>query len=234
MKILVCPTALLPSLFLSTAAFAQTVLYDLDFTAPEVGSYSVLYGAPTVVPSFYGMSDALLFRAKGTNWDAITLSLGARPSGYTIDFDVFTYSLRNSSYSFNVLLSTPGTRTVYFHGGENAIEVYQPYPYTDQGVLAFADYVRYHVTILSDFPNNRWELAVNGVPVYENVFNASDIQDVGFSLTPWFMGARDNPNVLVALDNIRVEAIPEPSACSLLVFALLVARGSRRLLLYER
>lgn len=227
MKNLVCSITLLASFLSSTAAFAQGVLYDLDFTMPEVGSYSVLYGTPAVVPSFGGMTDAMLFRARATNWDAITLSMEAQPSAYTIDFDVVTHGLRNSLYTFMIYLSTAETRNVFFHGGLNAIGVFQPFPYTDQGVQAFADDVPYHLTILADFPNNAWQLRVDGVPVYQNVFNAADIQQVAFALNGWHAAAVDNPNVQVALDNIRVEAIPEPSPCLLFSTAILVMYGWR-------
>jgi hypothetical protein len=203
------------------------VLHDIDFITPEVGGYSVLSGSPTVVPGFGGFSEALLFHARETYNDKITLGLGAGSPSYSIDFDVVTHGLENSAYAFVIYLATPQTRNIDFHGGLKTIGVFQPAPYFSQGVFAFSDDSPYHLSIFTDFLENRWQVSVNGVSVYENDFNAADIKSMAFSLTSWRYGAVDDPNVQVALDNIRVEAIPEPSVWMLTTLALVAMRRGR-------
>jgi hypothetical protein len=197
------------------------VLYELDFAQPETGSYSVWGGSPVIVPSFGTMSDVMLFHARtNPNSDGISLNLADHAPSYTIEFDVLTQGLRNSLFAFMLYLSTPEPRIVDLHGGLNAIGVYQPFPYTDTAVQPFFDNVAYHFRVFTDFTNNRWQVSVDGMSVYDNVFNATDVQDLTFALRDWRGGAVDNPNILVGLDNIRVEVVPEPSACLLILLGL--------------
>lgn len=200
---------------------SATVLYDLDFTAPEIGSYSTVFGSPAVVSSFHGLSNALLFHAVST-YDQIRLNIGAAVPGYQIGFDVVTHGLRNSQYAFTTLLDTPEVRLVSFHGVLNDIYVFQPSPYTIQTPQSFVDDTVYHLDIMVDFPNNLWKISVNNVPVFSNPINASDVDSIRFSLAPAIGGAGNSPGTQVAIDNIRVDTIPEPSAYALALSALVL------------
>lgn len=203
---------------LSNPLRAET-LFDIDFTPPDVGSYWLPPGSnPTVVSSFGGFSDTMLFHLNsGSDVEDMDLLWNTRYPAYTIDFDVVTQGLNSSRYEF-VLYS--GVGRVSLHGGLNAVEVFQSSPYTDRAVQPFTDGVPYHFTLSADFEGNLWRLSVDGVSVYSNIPSSTD-PGIRFRLTSWYQGAAYDPNVMVALDNIRVEVVPEPSSGALLLIALL-------------
>ena len=84
---------------------AQTTLYDLGFTPDNINSYQVIFGSPTVVSSFEGLTNALLFHAT-TTYDQIELPIDTTAPEYQVDFDVVTHDLINSKYAFTMLLDT--------------------------------------------------------------------------------------------------------------------------------
>ncbi len=201
------------------------VLYDIDFTPPDVGSYLVPPSSnPTVVSSFGGFSDTMLFQMNpGSDVEDMILPWDARGTGYTVSFDVVTHGLSTSLYEF-VLYS--GVGRVSLHGGLNAVEVFQSSPYTDRTVQQFTDGIPYHFTVSADFAGNLWRLSVDDVLVYSNIPWSADT-GVGFRLTSWYQGAAYDPDVQVALDNIRVEVVPEPSTGVLLLVALVGLRARK-------
>jgi hypothetical protein len=193
------------------------LLYDLNFTPSEVGTYSVVFGSPTVVPAFEGLSPALLFQAV-TTYDQIELNLGDGAPGYQIGFDIVTHGLQNSQYAFTTFLDTPQIRSLDFSAALNSIYVYQP----DSGggqLEPLADDTIEHVAMTVDILHNLWTISINNVPLYSNPINAADIQDIRFSMAPWIGGATNGPGTQVAIDNVVINTIPEPST------RLLVALG---------
>src|ERR1017187_5324634 len=146
---------------LGVRSSSAALLYDLDFTPSEVGTYTVVFGSPTVSSSFGGLSTALVFHAV-TSYDQIRLNLGAGSPGYQINFDVVTHGLRNSQYAFSMDLDTPQIRTLEFHGGLNSVYVFQPY--SGSGILQpLADDSIEHVATTVDILHNLWTISVNGV-----------------------------------------------------------------------
>jgi hypothetical protein len=204
-----------------------TTLYDLDFTAPDTGTYSTVFGSPVVVSSFDGLSDALMFHAVQTI-DQVRLNLGTGAPGYQIGFDVVTHGLTGSPYAFRALLDSMAPHSVALNGGFNDLEVFQSSPFTSQSLQPFADDTVYHLGITLDFAANLWTVSVNNVPSFSNPINLSDIDSIRFSLAPSISGAGNYPGTQVAIDNIMVEAIPEPSAYAL-VFGSLMLLGLRLL-----
>ena len=141
-----------------------------------------------------------------------------RGSAFTIDFDVFTQALNNSLHEF-VLYST--VARISLQGGLNSIDVFewpQYPPAISHQVQPFADGVPHHFTISADFTQHLWSLSVNGVLVYSSFTSSPDTGGgIGFRLCEWYQGAAFDPDVMVALDNIRVEVVPEPSVGALVL-----------------
>jgi hypothetical protein len=106
------------------------------------------------------------------------------------------------------------------HGGLDALYVFQPNPYTAESLQSFADDTIYHLSFLIDLPNNSWKISVDGVSVYQNAIDATELDDIRFSMAPWYLNAPDDPNALAAIGNLQVEAVPEPS-----VFWLVFSAG---------
>ena len=209
---------------LVVSAFASnrsdaTQLYDLNFTPSEVGTYSTVLGSPTVVPTFEGLSDALLFHAV-TSYDQIELNLGVGAPGYQIGFDIVCHGVLNSQYDFAAYLDTPQIRSLNFHGGLNSIYVFQPV--SGSGILEpLVDDSIHHVDMTVDVLHNLWTIAVDNTPLYSNSIGAADIQDVRFSMAPWVGGATNSPDTQVAIDNVVISTIPEPAPYALVALGCL-------------
>ncbi len=218
----------LAQLTLANSAISQ-VLHDIDFTPPDVGSYSIPeWSSPTVVSSFGTFTDAMLFQlTSGSDIEDMDLFWSTRGSGYTLDFDVFTQGLNDSLYAF--VLYTGGGQ-VGLHGRLNDVEVFQtPSPYVWAPLQRFADGTPYHIKVSADFTANLWQVSVDDVLLYSNT-STSEGTGVRFRLAAWYQGAAYDPDVMVALDNIRVAVIPEPrtSVLSLVALLALCARQTRQ------
>jgi hypothetical protein len=210
------------ALFFSTStytAFAEDSL-NLDFTPPEVGSYGVVFGNPTVVPTVGPLTDALVFHAV-SSYEQIALGLPLNGPRYEIQYDVLTHALLNSQYAFTTLLDTPQARNMSFHGGANTIQM------NNLGnLMEFKDDQLYHFKINLDFPANQWSVTIDGGQPFTTTIDAANLYSIRFSLAPWKVGAPDLPGTFVALDNVVVNVVPEPSNFALALTAGLMALGT--------
>jgi len=200
---------------------AATQLYNLDFTPPEVGNYTTIFGNPTVVHSVGPFTDALLFHAV-TTYDQIELPITLAAPQYDIQYDVLTHNLLNSKYGFIVTLDTPDINSVTLHGGLNKIDIYQSFPYTLADPVSFLNDHAYHFDISVDFAASSWALSVDGAQIFAGPFSGSGLQDIRITMAPVFGGASDAPETYAALDNVIITAVPEPSFAALLSLPLLL------------
>jgi hypothetical protein len=210
-------------LTISSCSLPATQLYNLGFTTNDFGIYQTS-GNPSVQASVGPFTDALVFHAvtfqAGIGYDQIQLPFEATVSRYDIQFDVLTHNLLNSQYAFFLYLDTPQIPYVYFHGGQNRIGAFQPFPYTIANLAAFTDDHPYHFDISVDLQANLWSIAIDGTYLFDSPVNASSLDAIRFSLQPWTGGAVDAPTTFAALDNVVVSVVPEPS-----VFCLLIVAG---------
>lgn len=217
----------LVALFATASRVSAALLYQLDFTSPEVGAYQPIFGHPTVQSTVGPFTDALVFHAV-TSYEQIELRIGGVGPSYTIEFDVLAHGLRNSQYSFGVVLDTPEVRTVTLHGGLNSVHIFQPSPYTNADVLSFLDDQVYHFALSVDLESSAWSLAIDGRQVFTNPLDAAQLQSVRFSLLPSQGNATNAPATYVALDNVVVTSVPEPLTFSLLAAGAAAASFRRR------
>ncbi len=222
-----CTLSVLGSALLASCSLSATELYNLDFTPPEVGIYQIVYGSPSVQSSVGPFADALVFHAV-TSFDQIQLPIGVTSPHYDIQYDVLTHNLLNSQYDFSISLDGFVYHSVGFHGGLDGIEVYEPSPYTVEDVADFLDDEVYHVGISLDLTSNSWSVAVDGAEVFTSPLNSSSLDSIRFSLNPWVGGAVDAPGTYVALDNVVVTAVPEPSSGAVALVAALLASARVR------
>lgn len=219
-----CPAACFAVGLLLIRSAAADVLYNLDFTPPDTGTYQVTFGSPTVQSSVGPFTDALVFHAV-TTYDQIQLSLNSGYTSYDVQCDVLMHNVVSSKYDFSVYLDTPEIRYVSFNGLSNILGVYQPNGGMNLG--AFANDTAYHLDLAVDLARNRWTVAVNGVQQYANTFNAANLQDIRFSMAPAAAGTANAPSVYAALDNVVVTAVPEAMASTWLAAGLLAGAGLR-------
>jgi hypothetical protein len=212
------------TLFIVAGPLSATELHNLDFTPPEVGIYETVFGSPSVQSSVGPFTDALVFHAV-TFYDQIRLPINLSAPRYNIQYDVFTHNLLNSQYAFTMLLDTPEVRNVGFHGVLNDIYAYQPFV----GVVnlgPFANDQVYHLEISIDLAANLWSVAVDGTQKFSHTIDASGLESIRFSMAPWTVGASNAPGTYAALDNVTVNAIPEPSSAALVVTGLVFCIGA--------
>jgi hypothetical protein len=225
------------ALFLSPFALGvydqacATLLYDLDFTPPETGTYSTVRGSPAVVSSFDGLSDALLFHGVAT-YDQIQLAVGVGTPGLHLAYDVVTHGMQNSGYQFNLSLDTPLIRKVVFYSNFMGIMVVPPFNGPDTSLYSFADDTIYHLDITANIAQNFWTVSVNNTQISSRSFDASSVDAIRFWLGPNGLPGTDQPGTQVAIDNLFVETIPEPSVNALVVLGSLAlmfrTRASQR------
>ncbi len=196
---------------LSVNSGSAAELYNLDFLAPETGTYTTVFGTPTIVATVGPLSRALVFDAV-TSYEQIRLAVGGFGPHYNLTYDVLVHNLRGSQYGFAMVLDTPQVRTVTFHGGLNQIDFFNPGVFSGTTSTAFANDTVYHMGVAIDFPMNRWTVAVNGTERLNQPINATQLSAIRFSMDPWIGGAVDGPGVYAALDNVVLTVTPEPSA----------------------
>jgi hypothetical protein len=206
-------------LLLAVQSVSATELYNLDFTPPDVGTYETVFGNPSVQSSVGPFTDALIFHAV-TGYDQIELPIEISSPQYEIQFDVLTHNLLNSQYSFSVLLDTPEVRDVSFNGGLNSISVFQPF--RESNVGSFLNDQVYHLDISVDLLANLWTVSIDGTQVSSNPINANELDSIRFSMSPWTVGASNAPGTYAALDNVVIDAVPEPSCIALILLATLI------------
>jgi hypothetical protein len=213
-------------LVLGLTRLSATVLYDIDFTPPDTGTYHVVFGSPTVQSSVGPFTDALVFHAVST-YDQISLAINSSAPQFDIQYDVFGHNLVNSLYDFSLTLDTPEVRTIDLNGHTNEIYVYQPSA-GDTSLLALTNDQVYHFEIFVNLGANLWTVTINGVQKYSHAFGATSLQALRFTMDPSVGGTGDMPGTYAALDNIKVNAIPEPSAFALIASGLAAGLLLRR------
>ena len=207
--------------FISPAASRAAYLYNLDFTPPDLGTYQVTAGSPTVQSSVGTFYNALIFAA-ASGGEQIRLPIGVNAPQYELQCDVLTQNLLNSDYSFGVYFGAATVRTLNFDGGLNSIYVYQSSPFLNLSLAPLTNNLVYHLYFMFDVQNSVWSVAVNGNPLFSGPLDGSALQDIRFGLAPWIGGAANAPNTHVALDNVVVSAVPEPTTAGLAATGVLL------------
>jgi hypothetical protein len=205
----------------SPAAARGTELYNLDFTPPDSGTYQVTLGNPTVQSSVGPFTDALVFHAV-TSGEQIRLPIAMPAPEYDLQFDLFAHNLANSDYSFGVFLDGTTIRSVNVHGGLNSVYVYQANPFLNLSLMSLTNDATYHLDVLLDLQSSVWSVAVNGTSLFNGPLGGAGLQDVRFGIAPWIGGAVDAANTYVALDNVLVATVPEPSVVGLAAAGILL------------
>ena len=215
-------------LFISAATSRAVDLYNLDFTANELGTYQVTLGNPLVQSAVGPFTDALIFHAVAGG-EQIRLPIGTAAPQYEIQFDVLAHNLLNSDYDFGVYLDTATVHAVNFHGGLNSIYVYQSSPFLNYSLAPLANDSVYHFDVALNTQSSVWSVAINGTSLFDGPCDGAVLQDIRFGIAPWIGGAANAPSTYVALDNVVVSLVPEPSAAALsFVGALVWVKFHRR------
>ncbi len=191
------------------AATDETLLYDLDFSAPThvlnetptLGARphkvsKIVFGAPQVVPAFGPLTDRpLLLRGDAGN-SQIKVNIPSGWRKYRIEYDVTTNHLKDSEGSFTVLLDTPTVRTLSLSGRINRV-VNWPNPTPPSELTTWSEGGISHFVIEVDLAQNLWEIWKDGTPILSTPLNATTLQSVRFALA----GA---PAAEVAVDNLKI------------------------------
>jgi hypothetical protein len=212
---------------LSAGTLSGAELYNLDFSGAETGAYQIVAGSPTIQSSAGSLNDVLVFHAT-VGGDQIRLPVGVAGARYELQYDLLAHNLLASDYAFVLRLDTAGVRSLNFHGGLDSIYAYQSSPFVNQILAPFVNDTVYHIGVSLDLQADVWSVAIDGTPVCTNPLNGASLQAVRFGLAPWITGAVDAPGTYVALDNVVLNVIPEPSSVTLAVTGWLVWLGGAR------
>ena len=217
------PNAVLGVFFAVTLPVASRAaeLYNLDFTPPDLGTYQVMAGSPSVQSTIGTFTDALVFDAV-SGGEQIRLPIGTTAPQYELQCDVLTHNLINSDYAFGVYFGTAAVRTVNFDGGLNSIYVYQSSPFLNLSLSSLTNDSACHLDVMLDSLNSVWSVAINGNSLFSGSLDSASLTDIRFGLAPWIGGAANAPNTCVALDNVIVSTVPEPAAAGLAAAGVLL------------
>lgn len=188
--------------------------YTVDFSSPlhQVGQppttgagpqtpSSIIFGSPTVVSSFGHLTNQpLMF--KGVGYEQIEFDLNKGVPDYFIEFDFETRNLNPSLFAFVMLCDTPYVQNFYLHGlGYIGVP-----PANSPYLPGWTDDELHHLRIEVNLTNRSWVLRLDGRPPATGLFSSGsgDVQSIRFNLSSWYAGTPDNPDVRVAIDNIRI------------------------------
>lgn len=215
---------------------SEIVLYNLSFDAPTdtpglpPSGKSGFFGQPPLVQAPFGplTSQSLQFKPGGSGDlpQGIYFDIGAGASAYRLGFDFyFPYS----HVTFGVLdefqVELGGTTSAY------KLNLYQDglvrfdAPGFGGDIGVFPDSVITHFALGVDVAGQNWSVSMNGNTIFAGGFTlGTDLQRIRM-----FFVTQGSPNLTsVAVDNVRIEAIPEPSVLnlSLVACALIVLTWS--------
>lgn len=168
---------------------------------------SIVFGNPTVVSSFDQLTNqSLLFTA--IDRDQIRFVLGKGASAYFVEFDFETRNLNGSLYAYTVFFDTPIVQSFILHGGLGNIQVPSTAP-----LGAASDNELHHMRIDVNLANGTWRLQLDNRSAATGRFSSSsgDVQAIRFSLNRWHGQAVPDPNVQVAIDNVRIGSSRTPA-----------------------
>jgi len=200
-------------------------LYNLDFTAPEVGTYGTS-GSVSTQSSVGPFTDALLFQAT-TDGGRLDLPVGPAGQRFNLQYDMLVHNVLNSQYAFTMYISAGTARSVSLHGLLNYIYVFQSIPYTQVNAGGFLNDRVYHFDIDIELDASSWSLAVDGSQRFSSSVDGTILHSIAFRFSPWYSGAPDAPGVYGALDNVVI-TVPEPSAFGLFGLGTFIATLQRR------
>jgi len=230
-KVWLLPLLLVP-------AVSGQVIYDISFSAPaqtagqpvRTGSgplypSAIRFGSPTVQASEGSLTDQQLILDMDGNpapfyYDQIALNLSlSRPKGLLIEFDIETHSVVGSVGAFAMLFDSPSTRAVKLLS-DGSVAIMNPNPantYTTQRRGGgFRGGGAMHLEGRIDFERDEWGASLNSSPMgASGLLGVRNVSTIRFSygMLPGPILYVDKPDQsYVAIDNIRVSVVPEPSA----------------------
>ena len=204
---------LIGAMFLVGIADGGQLFYAADFSSPlnQVGQPPttgdspstpslIIFGSPTVVSSFGQLTNQpLLFEAIGYQQIGFDLSKGA--PDYFLDFDFESHNLNSSLFLFMTIFDCPEVESFNLHGiGYIEIPDYSFLP-------GWTDDEAHHMHIEMNAVNRTWKLKVDGRPTVSGGYYHSsgpDVLSLRMGILPWRWGTPDDPNVQIAIDNIRI------------------------------
>ncbi|RLA43409.1 MAG: hypothetical protein DRQ97_12825 [Gammaproteobacteria bacterium] len=220
--------------------------YNIDFSSPShtVGSLPntgaspdligwVRSGEPVVDTGFGSLSSQpLVFNPNVGTSEQIELYLGLGYDNYKLSFDIETDNLVGSLYTFGIMIDTPQTRRLDFHGSAG-IMTWTPYSGGSGMMGSLVDNQPMHVEVEIDLLGNRWTVDTGIHPIVSRYFTTSgdDVESIRFGLSPWHGSATLDPGVSVGIDNIVVTSnvIPEPHTATFVFSALAVLVVRRKI-----
>lgn len=229
-------------MLIGSAASGQPVLlYDVDFGSPfhtvnEPPTYDtgpaprrgpsgpMVLSVPRVVPAVSLLADQPLelsapaFSApEGVQFE-LTGPGGFPVSypAYRVQYDLIIVRLDHTLAFFAMIADTPTVSRINFDwDGQIRGPDFLPF-----STFNFDEVM--HVDMLYDLDKGRWALSINGQLRGQGPFSATNFRNIRTGI-----GGANPPDTLGAIDNVRVDGLPAPGACPVLVIGALYRRPRR-------
>jgi len=222
-------------LFVSPQAISE-IIYDVDFSAPThtvgnlpaVGSTAtpsdtpseIIVGAPLIDAEFDGVLDqSLAFNAPRARIEEIGFDLGLAADRYTLEFDVILTSLNNPNTElFSVDFDTPTAQSILF--SNDSVDIFQATPGgpTITGSIGqYVDSAAFNVMVDIDLASSAWSIFLDQTLAHSGMFYAFDAGGATNEINRIRMSlfeSEDIGDALAKVDNILIQADPEPVAVS--------------------
>lgn len=219
-------------LLVFVAQASAAVLFQNNFES-ESALPSSWQSSPEIVSSPFGTGNAAEFdgRVDFLENDTFDVERTFRSPRLYISYDVQPIGINNSDYAFTmVFFDSAVISSVSIHGFFDGFYVFQPGE-RGRSLLSARSFQLYSVEHTIDLVAQTWVIDVNGDTIYQGPFDASRIDLISFSMSPWNGAAnRDSPRTKVIMDNLVISTspIPEPSVGLFLLFVFTLTGVNRR------
>lgn len=164
---------------------------------------TVTAGNPELSTTLVGSGKSLEFEGR-LSYEQVEIPIDSDSPTIYIRYSALTQNLRDSDYTFKMAMDTPQVRNTHFHGGTNLIRTF---PNTRS--TSFSDGQVYVVETYVDFVANTWETRINGQSIGISPIDASGIDSIRFTMSPWTANASsDALDTKVFIDDLLIDVAP--------------------------
>lgn len=202
-------------------SLGAAIIWESSFESTEEIPM-IRFGQPEISQQSIGSGNTLEFEGL-LSYEQIQIPISTTSSRLFVSYDIYGENIVNSDFAFTQFFDTPSVRTLSIHGGLNNFQVFQPFG-VGGSLLPFEDERVYHIDHIVDFDLSSWVVLIDDVIEFSAPINATEVQSIRFSMSPWTGAANaDSPETIILMDNLVISTapIPEPRTLGSLVLVVM-------------